>query len=253
MLDCHRKQFQAIAESKIHNLTARNRNQRNSIVKSTMELEAELLNWSSCFRNWITTQKTYIEALNGWLMKWLLQEQEETPDGVAPFSPGRIGAPAIFIVSNDWYHAVERISEVGVTTAMQIFADTVRKLWETQDEEQRQKLKAEYLSRDFSRRLRSLQKENEPMDVFLDRRSTPPCYDASVCDEHVRIALDSLKKRLEEERAKHQEIIKHVQEAASSSLQTGLVPIFDALGDYTTETLKAYEQLRIPNDNGEGS
>lgn len=253
MLDCHRKQFQAIAESKIHNLTARSRNKGNFVAKSTMELEVELLNWSSCFRNWIITQKAYIEALNGWLMKWLLQEQEETPDGVMPFSPSRIGAPTIFIVSNDWYHAVERTSEVGVTTAMQIFADNVHKLWETQDVEQRQKLKAEYLSRDFFRRLRSVQKENGPMDVFLDRRSTLLPNDTSFHDDHVRIALDSLKKRLEEETAKHQEIIKHVQEAASSSLQTGLVPIFEALGDFTSEALKAYEELRIPNDNGERS
>ena len=98
-------------------------------------------------------------------MRWLLQEQEETPDGVRPFSPRR--APTIFIVSNDWHHAVERISEVGATTSMQIFSDSVHKLWETQDEVQRQKLKTEYLSRDFSRMLRSLQKENGPVDIIV--------------------------------------------------------------------------------------
>jgi len=185
-------------------------------------------------------------------MRWLLQEQEETPDGVRPLSPGRIGAPTIFIVSNDWHHAVERISEVGVTTAMQIFADNVHKLWETQDEVQRQKLKTEYLSRDFSRRLRSLQKENGPVDILSEKRSMPLPNGESFPD-HIIIALDSMKKRLDEETAKHQGIIKHVQEAASSSLQMGLVPIFEALGNYTTETLNAYGSVRIPGDSGEGT
>ncbi|ONK76293.1 uncharacterized protein A4U43_C03F26090 [Asparagus officinalis] len=253
VLACHQRQFQAIAESKSHNLTARSRYQRNSIAKATMELEVELLNWSSCFQKWISTQKAYIEALNGWLMKWLLQEQEETPDGVLPFSPGRIGAPTIFIVSNDWHHTVDNISEVGVTTAMQIFADNVHKLWETQDEEQRQKLKAEYLSRDFSRRLRSHQKENGHVDIASSNRPMPLSNNASSHDDHIKMALDSMKKRLEEEKVKHLEIMKHVQEVASSSLQTGLIPIFEALGNYSTETLRGYEALRIPSDNFEGT
>lgn len=253
MMACHQKQFQAIVESKIHNLTARSRNQQSLVAKATMELEVELLNWSSCFRKWVSTQKAYIEALNGWLMKWLLPEQEETPDGVMPFSPGRIGAPTLFIVSNDWHHAIERISEVEVATAMESFADSVHKLWETQDEEQRQKLKAEYLSRDFSRMIRSLQKENGPMDVLPEKKPMPLHNDASLRDEHMLIALESMRKRLDEETAKHQEILKHVHEAASSSLQMGLVPIFEALGTYTSETVKAYEGLRIPDGNGAGT
>ncbi|KAF0928205.1 hypothetical protein E2562_038220 [Oryza meyeriana var. granulata] len=43
---------------------------------------------------------------------------------------------------------------------MEAFAVNVHMLRERQDEEQQQKLKADYLSRDYAKRLKSLQKEH---------------------------------------------------------------------------------------------
>ncbi|XP_008810929.1 protein ALTERED PHOSPHATE STARVATION RESPONSE 1-like [Phoenix dactylifera] len=249
ILDCHRRQFQAIIESKSQSLIVKTGIQRNSAAKVTIELELELLNWCSCFGNWIRTQKSYIEALNGWLMKWLLQEKEETPDGVIPFSPSRIGAPAAFIISNDWYHMIERISEAEVIKAIRSFAVSVHGLWERQDEEQRQKLKAEYLSKDFARRLRSLQKESG-MHGYLDvsdKTAISVSNNVGASHDDHMMALDEMKKRVDEERARHEETIKEVQEVAASNLRMGLIPIFEALGNFTSETLKGYEQVRIPN------
>ncbi|XP_048129666.1 nitrate regulatory gene2 protein isoform X2 [Rhodamnia argentea] len=51
--------------------------------------------------------------------------------------------------------------------------------------------------------------------------------------------------RLEEERARHKETMNSVNDAASSSLQAGLVPIFETLGHFTSEVLKGYEQVRL--------
>ncbi|KAG1328127.1 putative nitrate regulatory gene2 protein [Cocos nucifera] len=249
ILDCHRRQFQAIVESKSQSLLVKTGTQRNSAAKVTIELELELLNWCSCFGKWVRIQKSYIEVLNGWLMKWLLQEKEETPDGVVPFSPSRIGAPAAFIISNDWYHMIEGISEAEVIKAMQSFAVSVHGLWERQDEEERQKLKAEYLSKDFTRRLRSLQKESGMhghLDISDKTAISVSNNDGAFHDDRM-MALDEMKKRLYEERAKHEETIKQVQEVAASNLRTGLIPIFEALGNFTFETLKGYEQVRIPD------
>ncbi|EAY98113.1 hypothetical protein OsI_20029 [Oryza sativa Indica Group] len=142
ILECHRKQFHAILETKSHVLIPKNGPERNS--KITFELEMELLNWCSCFSNWILSQKAYIETLNGWLVKWLPEEKEETPDGIAPFSPGRLGAPAVFITANDWCQSMKRIPEGTVIGAMEAFAVNVHMLRERQDEEQQQKLKADY-------------------------------------------------------------------------------------------------------------
>ncbi|KAG0500049.1 hypothetical protein HPP92_000121 [Vanilla planifolia] len=84
MLDCHQKQFQAIIEAKSHQFMLKPFAQPSLIAKATLELELELMNWFSCFSNWVKAQRAYVESLNGWLIKWLHEKQEETPDGIAP-------------------------------------------------------------------------------------------------------------------------------------------------------------------------
>lgn len=256
MLKCHQKQFQAIMASKIRSLKANTGFQRDAGLKATVELELELLNWCTCFNNWINTQKSYVESLNGWLLRCLHQEPEETPDGIAPFSPGRIGAPMIFVICNDWCQAMERISEKGVANVMADFASTIHQLWERHDEEQRQRIKAEFLSNDFEKRLRNLRLESGKIEQDHDassHRSTlskiPSDSGVSRLDD-LKVDLDSMRKKLAEERARHKETIKLVHDAASNSLQAGLTPIFEALGNFTSEALKAHEQVRLQNVGG---
>ncbi|KAG2619172.1 hypothetical protein PVAP13_3NG140839 [Panicum virgatum] len=244
ILECHRKQFHTILETKSHILIPKNGPERSS-SKVTLELEMELLNWCSCFRNWILSQKAYIETLNGWLVKWLPQEKEETPDGIAPFSPGRLGAPAVFITANDWCQAMKRIPEGSVIDTMEAFAVNVHVLWERQDEEQQQKLKADYLSRDFAKRLKSLQKEHGLQGQFEADKIVLPIADNGRAVDNRMVALDTLHKRLDEQRARHEETVKQTREASAADLKSGLAPIFEALESFTQETLRSYENVRI--------
>ncbi|OQU78034.1 uncharacterized protein LOC8058473 [Sorghum bicolor] len=196
--------------------------------------------------NWILSQKAYIETLNGWLVKWLPQEKEETPDGIAPFSPGRLGAPAVFITANDWCQAMKRIPEASVVDTMEAFAVNVHMLWERQDEEQQQKLKADYLSRDFAKRLKSLQEEHGLQGQFEADKAVLPIADNGRAVDNRMVALDTLHKRLDEQRARHDETVKQIREASAADLKAGLAPIFEALESFSVETLKGYENVRIP-------
>lgn len=252
MFKCHQKQFQAIMESKMRSLKM-NTGRRDTGLKATLELEMELMNWCTCFNNWINTQKSYVESLNEWLSRCLLHEPEETADGIAPFSPGRIGAPTIFIVCHDWFQAMEGISEKRVSNAMSEFAATLHQLWERQDEEQRQRIKAEFLSKDFEKRLRHLRMERGKLEQDHDASSdktalsrVPSGSGVSPLDD-LKVDLDSMRKKLAEERARHKEAMKLVHDTASNSLQAGLTPIFEALGNFTSEVLKAHEQVRLEN------
>ncbi|KAG0518151.1 hypothetical protein BDA96_09G150700 [Sorghum bicolor] len=245
ILECHRKQFHTILQTKSHILIPKNGPEESS-SKVTLELEMELLNWCSCFRNWILSQKAYIETLNGWLVKWLPQEKEETPDGIAPFSPGRLGAPAVFITANDWCQAMKRIPEASVVDTMEAFAVNVHMLWERQDEEQQQKLKADYLSRDFAKRLKSLQEEHGLQGQFEADKAVLPIADNGRAVDNRMVALDTLHKRLDEQRARHDETVKQIREASAADLKAGLAPIFEALESFSVETLKGYENVRIP-------
>ncbi|KAJ8762944.1 hypothetical protein K2173_023073 [Erythroxylum novogranatense] len=249
-LRCHQKQFQAIMDTKIQYLRANTGLQGDSGLKATLELEMELINWSTRFGNWINAQKLYVESLNEWLLRCLFHEPEETPDGIAPFSPGRIGAPSMFVVCNDWYQAMVRISEKGVENAMLEFASNLHQLWERHDEENRQRIKAEYLKKDFDKQLRTLRMERgkvkRELDVLSDKTMSKVPSESGVSPlDDLKVDLDSMRKKLEEERARHKEAAKLVHNAASSSLQAGLVPIFEALGNFTSEVIKSHEQVRL--------
>ncbi|KAI4336473.1 hypothetical protein L6164_014995 [Bauhinia variegata] len=63
-----------------------------------------------------------------------------------------------FIVCNDWYQAIDKISGSGVSRAIDNFATSLHQLYERQ--EQVEKLKMEYLLKDYDHRLRSFRKEN---------------------------------------------------------------------------------------------
>lgn len=247
---CHRKQLQAIMESKAHSLRANIGPQRESSLRATVALEAELLKWCSYFNRWVNAQKLYVESLNGWLLKCLNQKPEETADGVAPFSPSRIGAPPIFVICNDWSEAVERISQERVADAMGSFALKLHRLWERQDEEQKQRIKAEFVSKDFEKQLRILRMERgrlEDHQGSSDKTAVsklPSDSGVSRLDD-LKVDLDSMKKRLEEERARHKEAMHLVHDAASTSIQAGLLPIFETLESFTSEALKGYLQVRL--------
>lgn len=253
MLKCHQKQFQAIMESRSQSLKINIGMQGDEGLKAIVELEKELLNWCSQFNNWVKTQKSYVRNLNEWLIRCLPNEPEETADGIAPFSPSRFDAPPVFIICNDWHQAMTRISETGVAGAMHEFAQKLHELWERQDEAQRQRIKAEYLRKDFEKQLRTLRAEMGGSEHEHDKVSGKIALSKFGSDSGVsplddlKVDLDSMKKKLHEERARHKEAIKLVHDAANNSLQAGLIPIFKTLESFTSEVVKAHEQVRFQN------
>jgi hypothetical protein len=55
---------------------------------------------------------------------------------------------------------------------------------------------------------------------------------------------------LDEQRARHEETVKQIQESSATDLKSGLAPIFEALESFTETTLKGYENVRITTDSG---
>ncbi|XP_073141522.1 uncharacterized protein [Henckelia pumila] len=252
MLKCHRKQFQAITESKMRKLKANTGFQTDSGSRATAELERQLHSWCRHFKDWIFFQKSYVESLNGWLLQCLKYEPEETPDGPMPYSPGRLEAPPIFIICNDWHQAMENITEAKVANAMNAFATTLHQLWEKQDEEMRQRIIAESLMKEYRENLKTTQhmdkgKSNRDPDVMSDKTglSVVPSDSGVLPMDDQKVDLETMRQKLAEERIKHKDAMKLLHDAASSSLQGGLVPIFRSLDSFTSEALKAHEHVRL--------
>jgi len=245
MSTCHQKQFQAINKviSHVHILDPTKK--KKSSIKATLKLEKVILNWGMSFSNFIKKQKTLVKHLNDWLQKCAPQETEETEDGLEE-------APPIFGVCNNWYNEIKKVSAIEVSKAITNFASNLHHLYEKLKEEKAQKVRVKSLFMDYKKRFRSFCKnfiiKSEHYHSFIKMKASEnfdeddiPLLKAS--DKR----LETSRLRLIEARKRQKQVIKDVNDIASSCLQEGLAPIFDALWRFSLENLKVYEQLRLPN------
>ncbi|XP_057790630.1 protein ALTERED PHOSPHATE STARVATION RESPONSE 1-like [Salvia miltiorrhiza] len=230
MLRCHQKQFEAISKSKMQNLRAKTGSQKSTITN----LEKELRAWRRHFNDWIGLQKSYVESLNGWLQQFHEGEPGAAPYVPAPYSPGQLRAPPIFVICNDWHKAMESISDRRLSNAMNGFSAGLQKLRGKQDEEAQQRLRAEHVSNKYQKLMRSHRVERQRM-----KRGAPSKLN------DVELNLDCLKQRLGEEKRKHDDTVKVAQNAACGSLQGGLIPIFKELDNFTVKALKSHQHIRL--------
>ncbi|XP_031495333.1 protein ALTERED PHOSPHATE STARVATION RESPONSE 1 [Nymphaea colorata] len=247
MLACHQKQLQAISEGKILDVISRF-SSSDCAMGATMQLERGASSWCSSLVNWMNAQRAYVKTLNDWLRKCIDEKPEVTADGVAPFSPGRVGAPPVFVICNDWYQLMKDVSESHVIEAVNAFVANIHKLWEQLDEEKRKSREIQYLSKDLDKRARLLQEESRiPNAQGLPEKLTISfTKEDETSLQYRRTELDAMKKRLEEEELKHAELVRQVQSGAFTILKIGLVKIFEAMVNFASSVIKGYEQIRIP-------
>ncbi|XP_052143404.1 protein ALTERED PHOSPHATE STARVATION RESPONSE 1-like [Oryza glaberrima] len=216
-LNCYHIQCQAISEAK--NL--------DSIISGgtsrdlAMELELELIKWIVNFSSWVNEQRSFIKALNGWLALCLNYQQEETADGVPPYSPGRVGAPLVFVICNSWSQAMDRISEKEVITSMQALVSSVRSLWEKQNVEQTEQLIAI--------------REREKWNKILERKTLEINKEADTLNR--KLALVPGRQSLLPTAQTYQV---HFLEA--NSVQVSLKRVLEALESYSSNSLRALDE-----------
>ncbi|PKA58511.1 hypothetical protein AXF42_Ash008798 [Apostasia shenzhenica] len=103
MLDCHKNQCKIISdactmESCKESLLSEYHQQ------ATMLLRFELSSLCSSFTKWIAAHKSYLQAINNWLLKCVLMvpKQKSMRKKHSQFSPRSDIAPPIFITCRDW-------------------------------------------------------------------------------------------------------------------------------------------------------
>ncbi|XP_057501115.1 protein ALTERED PHOSPHATE STARVATION RESPONSE 1-like [Actinidia eriantha] len=231
MLECHRSQCQAIGQAKRLDAVASSKHFSDAHLDATLQLEHELLNWTLRFSYWIGAQKGCVRALNNWLQKCLLYIPEETPDGIVPFSPGRIGAPPVFVICNQWSQALESISEKEVVDSMRDFATGVLHLWERDKLEMCQRMMA---NKDMERKVKNLEREDQKIQKEI--QSLGKMISLVSGDGNGLSASGN--------------VVYQSDTSKTSSLQVNLQRIFEAMERLTENSLRAYELLlqRIAED-----
>ncbi|KAK1670693.1 hypothetical protein QYE76_058852 [Lolium multiflorum] len=244
VLECHERQLSAIRDSRIHLLKARTISESSAAATATLELERELSKWYRCFNKWISTQRAYVEALNGWLRKWFpeVQEDQDAPDGAPPFSPGKLGARPIFIISNDWFRAIELVPKNDTLKSIDYFSKLVHEFRRSQEDEHRQRRRADHASRDYKRKREVLQRElgvSSSTDMVAAMEHAPPGHDDRM------VELQKMRKRRDDERARHDEVMKHAHFAAEATLPVGFLPLMEQMVSFFQSNLQVYMRIRI--------
>ncbi|XP_068324407.1 protein ALTERED PHOSPHATE STARVATION RESPONSE 1-like [Pyrus communis] len=228
MLECHSSQCQTIREARGLGPIGSGKKRNDVHLDATLQLEHALINWTFRFSTWISAQKGYVRALNKWLLKCLLYEPEETADGIVPFSPGRIGAPPIFVICNQWSQALENVSEREVVESMRIFTMSVLQTWEQDKLEMRQRMVA--------------RKDPEKQVKNLDRKDQKIQKEIQALDKKIVLASgdgDGLSVAGQ---------IVYQSDTRNSTLQASLQRIFEAMERFTDSSTKVYEELLQRNE-----
>ncbi|KAJ6921016.1 protein ALTERED PHOSPHATEARVATION RESPONSE 1-like [Populus alba x Populus x berolinensis] len=215
MLECHRCQSQAVVEARSLDAIASNVKFSDACLEAAIQLKIELQNWNLCFSNWISAQRGYVKALNGWLLRCLPSEPEEMPDDVSPLSPGRIGAPPVFAFCNRWSLAMDRVSEMEVIYAMNGLFASVNQYGELHCVYVQQRLTTD---KDMERKMKILEREGQRLQKMMQARGK--VFQAST--------------------AMHQ-----TKMTNNSSLKFGLKQIFVAIERFSADTMHGYEELHV--------
>ncbi|XP_061967898.1 protein ALTERED PHOSPHATE STARVATION RESPONSE 1-like [Populus nigra] len=215
MLECHRCQSQAVVETRSLDAVASNVKFSDACLEAAIQLKIELQNWNLSFSNWINAQRGYVRALNGWLLRCLPSELEETLDDVPPFSPGRTGAPPVFAFCNQWSLAIDRVSEMEVIYAMNGLFDSVNQFLERHHVYLQQRLTTD---KDMVKKMKILEREGQRLQKVIQARG----------------------KTFQAGRAVHRS-----EMTDNSSLQFGLRQIFVAIEQFSADTMHGYEELHV--------
>ncbi|CAL5063093.1 unnamed protein product [Urochloa decumbens] len=245
MVDSHETQRQIMFEVNSFTCPAYGKFCNDAQRHATLKLEVELRNWRSCFLSYVNAQKAYIEALDGWLSKFILTDTIRYSRGISSIAPDRAGAPTLVVICHDWYTTLSKIPNKRVSFTMRNFLRSVRVLWLKQGEEQQQKRKVDSLSKELDKKLTAYKRaENRIIGTKL--LEYKPEVDAKQRMEHLsekKEMLNVLRRRIEMEKAKHQACVRDTHDVTLNGFKIGLASIFESLTEFSKDSVKLYEDL----------
>nr|GEV86154.1 nitrate regulatory gene2 protein-like [Tanacetum cinerariifolium] len=191
---------------------------------ATLQLEAEIQNWRTCFSSYIASTEAYIEALSEWAYRTIGPEHEfDTP-------------PLVFTMCRNWLTVIKNLPDNVVTYSMKRFAKDLRTLWFHQEMEQRQKRKVDQLVAESGKKLVSFEREERNI---VKSRPLNVKNKVDVLAEK-KAQLESFRRMVETEKAKHNECVEETRRVILVGFQTGFSSVFDSLAEFSDVCVRKY-------------
>ncbi|XP_065849849.1 protein ROLLING AND ERECT LEAF 2 [Euphorbia lathyris] len=219
----------------------------------TKQLFTVVQEWHLQFEKLVAHQKQYIQILNSWLKLNLIPIESSLKEKVS--SPPKVPNPPIQALLHSWHDHLEKLPDEVAKTAISSFAAVIKTIELHQEEEMKLKEKCEETRKEF---LRKSQAFDDWYQKYMQRR-TPTDEtdgdrgeDANAKDPVMerQFAVESLKKRLEEEVEDHQRHCLQVREKSLGSLKIRLPELFRAMSDYAHACSDSYERLKALTQSG---
>ncbi|OEL25323.1 hypothetical protein BAE44_0013659 [Dichanthelium oligosanthes] len=136
MLECHHKQFITITLA-YHVKSSTSVQQGEHHRQAAMHLWNEMDSFSSSFRNWVTAHKSYVEALDAWLQKCVLQPPQDRRrrKRKVSFPPPKAVSPPIFVLCRDWLTLTESLPVDELCKSIKDVMQLLRDSFEHQDDQ----------------------------------------------------------------------------------------------------------------------
>ncbi|KAK7329757.1 hypothetical protein VNO77_23936 [Canavalia gladiata] len=146
MAECYQTQKQTLEEAKIllagtdaRKQCATSITDRQRFAHSASNLETELRNWRNTFESWITSQRSYIHAVTGWLLRCVRCEPDPSKLSCSPRRSS--GTHPLFGLCVQWSRRLDAIQETAVLDGIDFFAAGIGSLHAQQlNEESRRNL-----------------------------------------------------------------------------------------------------------------
>lgn len=136
MFECHKLQFQIISTA-YTNSHARIAVQSELRRQITAYLEYELHSLSSSFSKWIGAQKSYLEAINGWLVKCVsLQQKSSKRKRRSEPPPLRNFGPPIYATCGVWLEKLDTLPVKDVADSIKSLAGETARFLPHQEKNQ---------------------------------------------------------------------------------------------------------------------
>lgn len=242
----HDSQLKIVTDLKSLDISQAPKETTKHHYERTMQLWNVVQEWHSQFEKLVIHQKQYIQALNSWLKLNLIPIESNLKEKIS--SPPKAQNPPIQALLHAWHDYVDKLPDELAKSAISSFAAVIKTIILQQEEEMKLKEKCEETRKEY---LRKNQAFEEWYQKYLLRRG-PDEADHERGEEvntnnpvmEKQFAVESLKKRLEEEIESHQKMCVQVREKSLQSLKTRLPELFRALSDYAHACADAYEKLK---------
>ncbi|XP_022755454.1 nitrate regulatory gene2 protein-like [Durio zibethinus] len=141
MAECHQAQKRTLDEAKLllagapSKLEAKRQSsisaaEPHRLARAAANLETELRNWRACFESWIASQRSYLRALSGWLLRCLRSDPDTSELSFSPRQSN--GTLAIFGLCIQWSRFLDAIREMPVLDGLDFFAAGMGSLYTQQ-------------------------------------------------------------------------------------------------------------------------